>query len=160
MTPTLHIPVGIPGCGKSYHARNCHAVLPDIISTDQIRIDTFGSLEAAHADPANNSAVFDCYHRKIRSALDHGRDTYADATNLHSSSRRTLRDIARRTGARTQLYFFTDVVRALQRNEARVGALRVPDDVMDKMIGQQLVAAQAIPAELYTKVEIIDSWPS
>jgi predicted kinase len=150
MTATLYIPVGIPGSGKSTWARDRGL---RIVSTDDIRLELFGTLTAAN-DPTvrevNNAMVFQTFHDKIAIMLRGGTDVVADATNLHASARRTLRKIARESGAHAVVVLFDNIGQAVQRNNARLESdpdRFVPDEVMDKMIMQFVIARESLKGE-------------
>src|ERR1700755_2867419 len=82
----LYIPVGIPGCGKSYFGK---VFFPSIlkVSTDEIRERLTGD----ENDQSRNKDVFAAFHEEVRSALFLNKDVYADATNLKSFARDNLR---------------------------------------------------------------------
>lgn len=164
MSKTLIIPVGIPGCGKSTLAREKQNEAQDrrenffVVSSDDIRKSMFKSLVAAN-DPeqaaANNAKVFAKYHENIERALDGYENVtvVADATNLDSSSRRTLRKIAERTGAQTVAVVFDNMPVAVEQNQMRDEDAIVPDHVMDKMASKLLVALELVQGEGYDWID-------
>lgn len=157
--PTLYIPIGVPGCGKSTWATNSFLVDPVIVSSDAIRKEIFESLVAAN-DPAvaqdANAKVFDIFHKRIRIHLDQGYDVIADATNLDSRSRRTLHAIAVNVGnVKIQYVFFDNAAVAVQQNRRRDEDAVVPDHVMDKMVAKLIVAREVIRGEDYDGLETI-----
>ncbi len=157
----LVIPVGIPGCGKSTWARTLLSEY-SVVSSDQIRENTFGSLRAAHdvskeQHEKNNQRVFDIFHRRIRNHLTNDRNVYADATNLNVRARKRLREIAEDTGASLHVVMFDNTNQAWNRNRAREEETRVPPKVMDKMLLQYEGAKKCIVPKLSNEGESYDS---
>jgi predicted kinase len=134
----LHIPVGIPGCGKSYMA----AVLgAKVISTDQIREWITKDVN----DQSRNGDVFKHFHEQIDYALRRGHNVYADATNL--TGRSDLRKIAEAENAQTHLILFKNIRQALSRNAQRERV--VPEEVMLHMLEKYERALMDINHESY-----------
>jgi predicted kinase len=157
--PTLFIPIGIPGCGKSTWARKVidNAV---IVSSDGIRKELFASLVAAN-DPqvkqTANARVFTIFHERIAAALKLGLDVIADATNLTSDSRRKLRDIAADHGAVVHYVLFDNVVEAIHGNRQRDKDSTVPDHVMDGMVQKLIVTREVIHGEGFDSLTVLSS---
>lgn len=79
--------VGLSGSGKSSQARKMEEILGDtVISTDSIREEICGEVE----DQSKNKEVFQIFHKRIRKALEEGKDVVADATNITMKSRRAI----------------------------------------------------------------------
>jgi predicted kinase len=144
----LIIPVGIPGCGKSTFAEIFFNKSTDSIwSTDQIR-----SLMGDVNDQSQNDEVFRRFHEAIQEDLVDGFRVFADATNLTSKARTTLRAIAKladmdrakltaqssghavelRQPVRTHLVVFCNPDQAVLRNCRRERV--VPHDAMMRML--------------------------
>lgn len=151
--PTLFIPMGIPGCGKSHLAVGLqpHA----IVSTDEIR-SRLGDV----SDQTQNDRVFAQFHCEIHTWLAGGKSVYADATNLDSRARSNLRDIADQISAKalsfqledwwpvqTHLIVFKNPLEALTRNRKR--DRKVPEDVMLRMLEKYERALGDIWSERY-----------
>lgn len=86
--PTLYIPVGLSGSGKSTIAtkianENANTV---IISTDSIRKELTGNAE----NQEQNDEVFNIFHNRIYENLVNKKNVIADATNLTIKSRRAI----------------------------------------------------------------------
>lgn len=157
MTPILYIPVGIPGCGKTTLAHQGFGPGADriIVSTDEIRKEIFTSLKEAHLPDVKERAnrdVFQIFHERIAEHLEAGRAVFADATNLESRGRRTLREIASKHEAAVYVYLFTNIPRAVRQNRMRDEDAIVPDDVMDRMVQKFLVAERMVFGEEYSAV--------
>jgi predicted kinase len=150
----LHIPVGIPGCGKSTMFDRLN--IDHRVSTDTARIAL--QKPSGSTDPA----IFEAYHTMIRSLLGNPRaSVYADATNLRDFARENLLGIAQDVGAETHLILFRNVTEAIVRNSARKGTQPgddpVPYEAMLRMIEQYEKALLDIPGEVYTYVTEVSS---
>lgn len=151
MKPILHIPVGIPGCGKSTFSDRLDALC---VSTDAFR----ASLSNVN-DQSKNDQVFAMFHQAIGVCLRLGeRNVFADATNLDSRSRENLREIVSKANAsaieygidrdiKTHLILFRNTEQAIKRNRARDRV--VPADVMMRMIDKYERSLLSIPDEQY-----------
>lgn len=112
--PVLELVVfcGMPASGKSSFYRERFARSHVLISKDEL-----GGSERAERALA-----------LVNDALRGGRSAVADATHVAPEDRAPYLEIARRHGARSEVYFFdTDKAGALERNARREGAARVPD---------------------------------
>lgn len=151
--PSLFIPVGIPGCGKSTWAETFldSAV---IISTDAIR-ERMGDIN----DQSRNGEVFKRFHMGIRVHLAHDADVVADATNLDARARRELVAIAKEEGAKVHLVYFSNCDQAVIRNAARQERI-VPHDVMTRMLDKYELFKIVLPSEAleYTTITEIRSF--
>lgn len=82
--PNLYIMVGLPGSGKSHIsqelAKENNAV---IYSMDDIRGELCGDV----GDQSRNQEVFHIWVKRIRTALKHGQNVIADATNVNKTGR-------------------------------------------------------------------------
>lgn len=147
----LHIPIGLPGSGKStwtkFYLRGAYHV-----SSDAIREEMHGTY---HHDTALNPIVFDEFYRRIRSRLTFDGDVVADATNLGAKYRVNLLNIAEETGSTVSYIVFTNTVQAIIRNAQRQPPRRVPDDVMAAFVGKYEMALTEIPTEPYHHITYI-----
>lgn len=112
-----------------------------IISSDEIRKELWGSLRAAHdvtpeVKKERNGEVWDRFYRRVEESLEHNVDTVADATNLRSSARGKLLEIAQKTKSQGHVIVFNNLGQARERNEARDLDLVVPREVMSDFIRQ------------------------
>jgi predicted kinase len=141
----LHIPVGIPGCGKSHMAA---ALGARVVSTDQIREWIAKNVN----DQSRNDDVFKHFHEQIESGLRGGHNVYADATNLTGRSDlhkivAQVRIVKRPLEVRTHLILFKNIRQALSRNVQRERV--VPEDVMLHMLEKYERALMDINHESY-----------
>lgn len=129
--------LGIPGCGKSTFFKNMFEGVP-ILSTDALRLELFGSLEACHSDNdedkrKNNGQVFDEFFIRMETLLLSYNSVVADNTNLFASHRQKCMRLAEKYNAEKHIFVFDNREQAVWRNAEREGGERVPDDIMDKM---------------------------
>lgn len=85
MSAILEMFIGIPGCGKSTHARKMMEKDSSIVivSSDAIRKELYGSEE----DQSHNQEVFNEVFKRTRAALANGLHVIVDATNLFRKRR-------------------------------------------------------------------------
>lgn len=144
-TPSLIVPVGIPGCGKSTYADQFFRGLDhEIYSTDAIR-EELGDV----ADQTKNDQVFDIFHLSIASALERRVNVYADATNLTPRARTGLLNIAlERRPVDVHLVIFANADQAILRNARR--DRKVPPDAMLRMLEQYEAFRLSLPQEQHS----------
>lgn len=142
--PVLHIPVGIPGCGKSSFGTLVGADI--IVSSDAIREAT-GDVY----DQTKNAQVFKQFHREIERGLMNAHSVFADATSLNRFARFNLKQIVDRVNVfanqaghaghhahgypfpvTTHVILFRNLEQAIRRNSQRERV--VPGDAMLHMI--------------------------
>lgn len=87
MRPKFIMLVGIPGSGKSTHAKNLILSTNGIhLSSDGIRAELYGD-EAIQGNP---SEVFEIMHRRTLEALADGNNVIYDATNITRKDRASI----------------------------------------------------------------------
>ena len=150
-TPRLHVPIGIPGSGKTTWAA---AVLE---GPDTVRISTDDIRARLHPDEdfvsSLNKQVFGEFHDRIRNTLSQGISVIADATNLHNFARATLLEIGGRTDATVHYIVFTNMSQAIVRNFHRERVVEVAP--MLRLISQYETALRDIPTESYDVITYI-----
>lgn len=148
----LHIPVGIPGCGKSTFAWTVleHSNLR-VVSSDAIR------LELSHDyDQTRNDEVFAIFHQRIEDYLLNDLDVFADATNLNAFARENLYKIADRACAEVHAWVFANVNQAVIRNGARSPeGGRVPVPAMEYMFEKWEQTLSVIDTEPHASITYI-----
>ena len=126
----LYIMCGAPGSGKSYFLKNRVKPGCAIVSRDAIRDslrkpgDSFFSKE---------NEVYRIFWDQINGALSDGRDTFVDQTSLTPKSRKFLIEHITGYDKVCAIWINTPVHVAFERNAARTGFARVPDEVMKNM---------------------------
>lgn len=86
--PNLFIMVGLPGAGKSWHARELvrRGDADEIISSDKIREELLGN----ENDQSANDKVFKLFYERANKLLSEGKNVMLDATNTTLKSRRKI----------------------------------------------------------------------
>lgn len=134
----LYVPVGIPGSGKSIW---CARMLDGSrVSSDEIRIELFGSLRAAHdvtpeEKKKRNAQVWERFYDRVYGRL-YDENIIADGTNLRDHAREKLRLIAEQTGSEAHVIVFNNSTQAFKQNLERDEDKHVPQDVMNDFLGQ------------------------
>lgn len=86
----LHIMVGASGSGKSTYVSNTYKD-SDVVSTDAIREQLFGSYTESEAHtPQNMSRTWKYTHDLIQTRLNNGVFTVLDATNIRNADRKSI----------------------------------------------------------------------
>lgn len=85
----LHVMVGPSGAGKSTYIEKNYKP-QDVISTDKIRLDLFGSFGSDVQTPEHHARVFSYAHGLIETRLKNGVFTVFDATNLRDKDRKEV----------------------------------------------------------------------
>lgn len=131
--------VGIPGSGKSTCTNEYRNKGYRILSSDDIRRQLSSGMPLdAYPDKERRqilTQVFETIRRLCRESLSHGQSVVVDATNLSRKRRmhflQQFRDIPCRKVCRL---FITPVELCLQRNRARTGYDRVPEEDIYRLI--------------------------
>lgn len=138
--------IGIPGTGKSTWASTFFPA-KHIVSSDAIRLELHN--EVYNGD--KNDEVFEEFYRRIEHLADlPARAVVADATNCKASTRLNLREIADNAGAESHLVVFTNVKKAIYRNNLRERP--VPDEAMKNFIDKYKQAVLDIFLEPYDSI--------
>lgn len=99
----VYVLIGVPGSGKTTYANKVlHAELPvgrstdfaerikDIqvvhISSDNIREELYGN----EAEQSKNAKVFEAFYKRLKVALEEGKDVVLDATNINRKTRKRI----------------------------------------------------------------------
>lgn len=128
MSAILEMFIGIPGCGKSTHAKKM--VEKDssivIVSSDAIRKELYGSEE----DQSHNQEVFNEVFKRTRAALADDLHVIVDATNLSRKRRIAFLKQFKDCEKRATVFAIPFEV-CCERNNSRERT--VPQYVMDRM---------------------------
>ena len=80
--------VGLPASGKSTYCKSISEKYnAKIFSSDELRVELFGSDDDKVNTKENNQKVFDVLHKRIKESLKSGNDVIYDATNINSKRR-------------------------------------------------------------------------
>ena len=127
--PEMIMTVGIPGCGKSFYAKELSKNGYKVFSSDEIRekYSLYGN--------ENNAKVFNILHRGIKEALRDGYNCVYDATNMSRKNRMAfLQELTHIECKKTCALFIVPIEECKKRNNNREGLSKVPEDVYDKML--------------------------
>jgi predicted kinase len=126
--------VGIPGSGKSIYAKQVIAKDPSNyvrINNDDLRAMMNGSVWSADYE----KIITDTRNYLIRDAMKRGKNIIIDNLNLNRRHFEDVCKIAKSVNTDVQVFekaFYIELEEAMERNAQRVGAARVPDDVVKK----------------------------
>lgn len=115
--------IGIPGSGKSTIAKK-YLSHCEIISTDEIRKELFGSAEIQD----KGWLVFQTAYSRVANTLEKGKDVVFDATNLTKKDRKK---ILKFEAIHIAIVMLTPIDICKQRNASR--ERKVPEEVIDRM---------------------------
>jgi len=136
--PACVLLIGPAGAGKSTFAAR-HFAPEAILSSDALR----AAIGTGEADQAASRAAFAALHRALDRRLAAGRLAVVDATNLAVAGRAAIRRIAGRHGVPVVAIVFDLPDRVVRgRNAGRLGR-RVPDEVVERHLGQLRAAVEA-----------------
>lgn len=122
--------VGLPACGKSVYADGLRAEGYDVVSSDAVREELFGSA-AIQGDP---NQVFGVVNRRVRAALLDGRRVVYDATNLSRRKRiNFIHYILHGVTCRKRCVLFVVPIEECRRRNLH-RSRRVPEDTYDRML--------------------------
>ena len=139
--PTLYIPVGAPGCGKS----TLGGMLVDgglvppgcVISPDSLRENLLGDA----SDQSHGNLIFKTAYASVECALTAGRSVYFDATNTSVKSiNRLIKRLDSVDFMVHVIFFNTHLASCLSYNSLR--DRQVPKDVIERMHGQAYITWQ------------------
>lgn len=126
---TLHLMIGIPGCGKSTYARNlAEETGGRIVSSDGIREELTGTEEYLY--PERDGEVFGLFRSRVSEWIREG-DVIADATNTHVKDWRTYIGLCPE-GSDYRAYWFDigpDIAMVRMAGRKR----QVPREVLERM---------------------------
>lgn len=162
-TPTLILPIGISGSGKSTWINNLiNKDYYTIISPDEIRKELTGSI----SDQSKNIDVFRITDELMYDSLRQEKPTIIDATNLNTMFRRKLISEVLNKYPNTKIYykFMTSnpiiskqrITKDIANNKDRAN---VPFDIIDRQYDQYLQSLKDVKEEqLYNYDTIVHSY--
>lgn len=131
---TVWITCGPPGSGKSTWCEKQVKENGGVhCSRDAIR---FSLLEEGEPYFAHEAEVLRQWKTQIANAISNPEveDVYVDATHLNEQARKIIIDTLPKGDYKTMFVFFeTDLLVCLERNAAREGRSRVPDEIIRNM---------------------------
>ena len=132
--------VGIPGSGKTTHARgelSRHVLVSlDIIRRDRQEMHRLAGRYVEEVVPQDPSLSTPKRAEYVLAsdALRAGRDVVIDDTNVTRKRREVHIRLGKKHGARIRAVFFINYGHAMKRNRRRTGRELVPEDVMRRFL--------------------------
>ena len=147
---TLHLLIGIPGCGKStYGLKLAESTGATVVSSDGIRKELTGTEEYLY--PELDSKVFAIFRSRVSEGMLRG-DVVCDATNIHVRDWRTYLGLCP-AGSMAKAYWFDIPPEvAMRRMEGR--ERKVPLDVVERMWNTMQANREKLN-EYFTEDEIV-----
>lgn len=137
MTPTIFIPVGVPGSGKSFLGAamvDVDIVAPGcVISPDNLRENLLGDVTCQE----HNDRIFKVAYASLEAAIAAGQSVYFDATNASEWTIKTILRVADRVGEPYRVEVIkmsTSLDTSLTQNTLRDRV--VPEHVIHAFVGK------------------------
>lgn len=133
----LYICCGVPGSGKSTFLSEMVDSNEKVISRDEIR---FSLLKPGEEYFSHEKEVYSTFVKLIAESINHGFNTYADATHLNEKSRYKLFHALKNRGCnpskKIAIYFNVPLEECKNRNNNRLGTKTyVPENSLIQMYG-------------------------
>ena len=145
--------VGVAGVGKSTYIQKVKTEKSLVLSSDELRIELFGSLEAGN-QPEAIPVVFKVLHERMKEALlSKQYDTiFYDATNLSRKLRKGFYEQFKKYAEIETVVLVKPLATILEQNAQRVGFANVPESVIRRMYESLQVPRIGVDCD---KIEVI-----
>ena len=132
--PNIEILIGVAGVGKSTYVKNNKTKSSLVLSSDELRKELFGSLEAGNTSEANK-IVFSTMDKRLKDAINSNKyDTiYYDATNLNRKTRSNIFNVYHKKANIIAVVLLKPLAKIIEQNNQRTGFAKVPDEVIKRM---------------------------
>ena len=126
--------IGVAGVGKSTYIQKVKTEKSLVLSSDELRIELFGDLEAGNA-PEAIPVVFKTLHERMKEALlSKQYDTiFYDATNLSRKLRKGFYEQFKKYAEIEAIVLVKPLATILEQNAQRSGFAKVPESVIRRM---------------------------
>lgn len=126
--------IGVAGVGKSTYIKRHKTEKSLVLSSDELRIELFGDLEAGNA-PEAIPVVFKTLHERMKEALlSKQYDTiFYDATNLNRKLRKGFYEQFKKYAEIEAIVLVKPLATILEQNAQRSGFAKVPESVIRRM---------------------------
>ena len=126
--------IGVAGVGKSTYIEQHKTEKSLVLSSDALRIELFGDLEAGNA-PEAIPVVFKTLHERMKEALlSKQYDTiFYDATNLSRKLRKGFYEQFKKYAEIEAIVLVKPLATILEQNSQRSGFAKVPESVIRRM---------------------------
>ena len=145
--------VGVAGVGKSTYIQKVKTEKSLVLSSDELRIELFGDLEAGNA-PEAIPVVFKTLHERMKVALlSKQYDTiFYDATNLSRKLRKGFYEQFKKYAEIETVVLVKPLATILEQNAQRSGFAKVPESVIRRMYESLQVPRIGVDCD---KIEVI-----
>lgn len=130
----IKVLIGVAGVGKSTYIEQHKTEKSLVLSSDALRIELFGDLEAGNA-PEAIPVVFKTLHERMKEALlSKQYDTiFYDATNLSRKLRKGFYQQFKKYAEIEAVVLVKPLATIIEQNSQRVGFAKVPESVIRRM---------------------------
>lgn len=145
--------IGVAGVGKSTYIKRHKTEKSLVLSSDELRIELFGDLEAGNA-PEAIPVVFKTLHERMKEALlSKQYDTiFYDATNLNRKLRKGFYEQFKKYAEIEAIVLVKPLATILEQNAQRSGFAKVPESVIRRMYESLQVPRISVDCD---KIEVI-----
>ena len=145
--------IGVAGVGKSTYIQKVKTEKSLVLSSDELRIELFGDLEAGNA-PEAIPVVFKTLHERMKEALlSKQYDTiFYDATNLSRKLRKGFYEQFKKYAEIEAIVLVKPLATILEQNSQRSGFAKVPENVIRRMYESLQVPRISVDCD---KIEVI-----
>lgn len=145
--------IGVAGVGKSTYIKQHKTEKSLVLSSDELRIELFGDLEAGNA-PEAIPVVFKTLHERMKEALlSKQYDTiFYDATNLNRKLRKGFYEQFKKYAEIEAIVLVKPLATILEQNAQRSGFAKVPESVIRRMYESLQVPRIGVDCD---KIEVI-----
>lgn len=145
--------IGVAGVGKSTYIKQHKTEKSLVLSSDELRIELFGDLEAGNA-PEAIPVVFKTLHERMKEALlSKQYDTiFYDATNLSRKLRKGFYQQFKKYAEIEAIVLVKPLATILEQNAQRSGFAKVPESVIRRMYESLQVPRIGVDCD---KIEVI-----
>lgn len=152
----IKILIGVAGVGKSTYIKHHKTEKSLVLSSDDLRIELFGSLEAGN-QPEATPVVFKTLHDRMKEALlSKQYDTiFYDATNLSRKLRKGFYEQFKKYAEIEAIVLVKPLATILEQNAQRSGFAKVPESVIRRMYESLQVPRIGVDCD---KIEVIGDY--
>lgn len=145
--------IGVAGVGKSTYIQKVKTEKSLVLSSDELRIELFGDLEAGNA-PEAIPVVFKTLHERMKEALlSKQYDViFYDATNLNRKLRKGFYEQFKKYAKIEAIVLVKPLTTILEQNAQRSGFAKVPESVIRRMYESLQVPRIGVDCD---KIEVI-----
>ena len=149
----IKVLIGVAGVGKSTYIEQHKTEKSLVLSSDDLRIELFGNLEAGNA-PEVIPVVFKTLHERMKEALlSKQYDViFYDATNLSRKLRKGFYEQFKKYAENEAIVLAKPLATILEQNAQRSGFAKVPESVIRRMYESLQVPRIGVDCD---KIEVI-----